>query len=98
MSVAELIHGIWRAKDAGIRGRREEFVAELLWRVPVALMTVATARIYGYLDATTRVRGITILSADLVIASTAIEHGSAVVKADVRHYRLAPRLKIHLVS
>ncbi len=65
ITAAELVHGVWRAVDPGIRTRRESFVEEVFARVPVRSVSLETARTAGRLDALTRATGETVPVADL---------------------------------
>lgn len=94
MTAAELVHGIWGAKQHRIRARREEFVEEVFARIPVRAMSLRTARIAGRIDAECRAKGITLPTADLLIGATALELGFSVATANERHYKLIPRLKV----
>jgi len=94
MTAAELVHGVWRAKDAKVRAWREEFVEEVFARIATHPFTLQTARILGRIDAHTRAKGITIPTADLSIGASALELGFSVLTANVRRYRMIPNLKV----
>ena len=94
MSAVELIHGIWRAQTPGTRAHREELVEEIFARVPVRPVSLKTARIAGEIDAKARAKGVTIPTADLLIGATALEPGFGVATANLRHFRLIPRLRV----
>ena len=94
MSAVELIHGIWRAQTPGTRAHREELVEEIFARVPVRPVSLKTARIAGEIDAKARAKGVTIPTADLLIGATALELGFGVATANLRHFRLIPRLRV----
>lgn len=94
MSALELIHGIWRARTPGTRARRQELVEEIFARVPVRPVSLKTARIAGEIDAKSRAKGVTIPTADLLIGATALELGFGVATANLRHFRLIPRLRV----
>ena len=96
MSAMELLHGIWRAPTPAARAHREELVEEVFARVPVRPVSLKTARIAGEVDAKARAKGITIPTADLLIGATALELGFGVATANVRHFRLIPRLRVRL--
>ena len=98
MSAAELVHGIWRAKSPDIRADREQFVEEIFARVPVRPVSLKTARIAGEIDAKARAKGVTIPTADLLIGATALELGFGVATANLRHFRLIPRLRVRRVD
>ena len=98
MSAVELIHGIWRAQTPGTRARRQELVEEIFARVPVRPVSLKTARIAGEIDAKARAKGVTIPTADLLIGATALELGFGVATANLRHFRLIPRLRIRCLD
>lgn len=98
MTAAELVHGVWRAKAAEIRIRREEFVEEVFARIPVRAMSLRTARLAGRIDAECRSKGITLPTPDLLIGATALELGFGVATANQRHYKLIPRLKVSFLT
>jgi len=97
VTAAELVHGVWRASDASLRARREAFVEEVFARVPARPLGLAVARIVGRIDAEARRKGTTLPMADLWIGATALDLGFAVATANVRHFRLVPRLKVRVV-
>ncbi len=98
MTAAQLVHGVWRAGRPEIRSAREEFVEELFARVPVRPLGLRTARIVGQIDAQCRSKGITLPTADLLIGATALELGFSLATANVRHFRLIPGLRVHLLK
>lgn len=95
MSAAELFHGCWRAPSAAIRARREEFVEAMLAAVPAVPVTLAVARVCGEIDARLSAKGRRIPTSDLLIASTALVRGDAIVTGDRRHFARVPGLKVH---
>lgn len=94
MSAAELVHGIYRAQSPSARAKRQDFVEEVFVRIPVRSVTLQTARIAGELDARLRLKGTTIPTADLLIASTALELSFSVATHNVRHFRLVSKLNV----
>jgi predicted nucleic acid-binding protein len=94
MTAAELVHGLWRANRPDVRARREEFIEEIFARVPVQSMTLRIARIMGHLEATARLAGRSIPTADLIIAATALDLEFAVATANVRHFKSIPGLRV----
>ncbi len=98
MSAAELVHGIWRAKEPAMRAGREQLVEEIFARVPVRPVSLKTARIAGEIDAKARAKGVTIPTADLFIGATALELAFGVATANVRHFRLIPRLRVRRID
>jgi predicted nucleic acid-binding protein len=98
MSAAELFHGCWRADSPSRRARREEFVEAVLAAVPVVPVTLPVARVFGELDARLRAAGQRIPTSDLLIASTALCRGDAIVTGDIRHFDRVPGLVVHRVA
>ncbi|MGH7571958.1 MAG: PIN domain-containing protein [Gemmatimonadota bacterium] len=98
MSAAELFHGCWRADTPARRARREEFVEAILAVIPVASITLAVARLFGQIDARLSGEGRRIPTSDLLIASTALTRGDAIVTGNERHFNRVPGLEVHALS
>ena len=94
LSAAELIHGVWRATTHQARAQREEFVEEILVRIPVQPVSLRIARIMGRIDATARLSGQVIPTADLISGATALDLGFAIATSNVRQFRMLPNLKV----
>ena len=94
MTAAELVHGVWRAETPAIRAQREEFVGEVVARVPVVPVSLRIARIAGQVDALSRAEGKTIPTADLYIGATALNLGFALGTHNLRHFRMIPGLSV----
>jgi tRNA(fMet)-specific endonuclease VapC len=92
VSVIELEHGIWRAKDAAQAERRQKFLDDLFAAVPAYPLTFEIARRAARIDGESRRKGILIPLQDLVIGATALEFDYAVATANVRHFRMIPGL------
>ncbi|MGA3028120.1 MAG: PIN domain-containing protein [Bryobacteraceae bacterium] len=95
VSVIELEHGIWRAKDPAQAARRQQFFNDLFAAVPTYPLTFDIARRAARIDAEAKQKGITIPFQDLVIGATALEFGYEVATANVRHFQLIPNLVVH---
>ena len=94
VGLTELVHGIYRAQTAQIRGRRDSFIRELLNDVEVYPYTKETALLAGKIDGEQQNQGIVIPFGDLLIGATAMEVGYSLLTANVRHFRLIPGLSI----
>ena len=94
VSVMELEHGIWRAKDPGRASRRRQFLEDLIGNVPVYPITTELARKAGQIDAQQQEKGIRIAFQDLLIGVSAIELGYAVGTSNLRHFRMIPNLVV----
>jgi predicted nucleic acid-binding protein len=94
VSVIELEHGIWRAKDAALAERRRKFFDDLFAAVPVYPLTFGIARRAARVDAESKAKGVAIPFQDLAIGVTALEFDYAVATANVRHFKIIPGLVV----
>lgn len=95
MSAGELLHGCWRADTPARRARREEFVEAVLAAIPVVAITLPVMRVFAEIDARLRAAGSRLPTSDLLIASSALARGDAVVTGNVRHFDRVPGLTVH---
>lgn len=93
ITVAELWHGVERATDAH-RAKRERYVQTIVSRLSILPYTDVTAlehaRIWAALEASGKMIGYY----DLIVAATALEHGSAVATFNHRHFSQVRGLKV----
>ncbi|HTA69020.1 MAG TPA: PIN domain-containing protein [Bryobacteraceae bacterium] len=94
VSVIELEHGIWRAKDAVQAERRQKFFDDLFAAVPAYPLTFDIARRAGRIDGEARRTGVVVPFQDLVIGVTAIEFDYAIATHNVRHFQMIPNLLV----
>jgi tRNA(fMet)-specific endonuclease VapC len=94
ISVVELTHGIYRAKNEGDRERRKRFADSAFSAVPVHPVTFEIAQLAGRIDGEQAARGIAIGFEDLVIGATALYLGYDVATHNVKHFKLIPGLRI----
>jgi predicted nucleic acid-binding protein len=95
VTIAELIHGAYRAKTDSDKQRRLTFVGRLCSDVPVHPVTVEMARAVGRrIEGEQGGKGIAIPFEDLVIGVTALQLGFDVATLNVRHFQLIPSLKV----
>jgi predicted nucleic acid-binding protein len=94
VSVIELEHGIWRARDAAQADRRQKFFDDLFAAVPIYPLTFDIARRAARIDAESKRKGTVIPFQDLVIGVTALEFNYAVATANARHFRMIPNLVV----
>jgi predicted nucleic acid-binding protein len=92
--VAELAHGVYRAKTPERRKARRAFLDDLKATVPVYPITTDTAELVGRIGAETAQSGIIILFDDLLIGACALERNYAVATHNQRHFKMIPDLKI----
>ena len=94
VTVAELVHGIYRAKTPEGSRRRRAYIEELVDLIPVHSVTKQSAWLAGQIEGEEAARGNVIPFNDLLIAVAALEQGYAVLTANVRHFRLIPNLVV----
>ncbi len=94
VSVMELEHGVWRAKEPARASRRRHFLEDLIANLPVYPITTELARKAGRIDAEQQAQGISIASQDLLIGVTALDLDYAVVTHNVRHFAMIPNLVV----
>ena len=75
VTVAELVHGIYRAKTPQAAQRRREYIEELVSLVPVHPATKQTAWLVGQIEGQEAAKGNVLPFNDLLIAAAAIEQG-----------------------
>lgn len=98
MSAGELLHGSWRADTPARRARREEFVEAVLSELPVVPISLPIIRVFAEIDARLQASGNKVPTSDLLIASTALHRGDAVVTGNARHFGRIPTLTVHEVA
>lgn len=94
ISVAELVHGIYRADTEERRARRRAFLDDLKAAVPVYPITDNTAELVGKLSGESAAKGVTIPFDDLLIGGCALERGYAVATRNQRHFQKIPGLTL----
>jgi tRNA(fMet)-specific endonuclease VapC len=93
ITIAELWHGVERASSA-YRIERQDYIRTMLSSVKVLPYTETTAlqhaRVWAYLESSGNMIGFY----DLIVAATALEHGSAVATFNQRHFARVRGLKV----
>jgi tRNA(fMet)-specific endonuclease VapC len=93
ITVAELWHGVERA--TGIhRTRRERYLQTFLEVLPIVPYTETTAFEHARIWTAAEASGKMVGFYDLIVAATALEHGSAVATFNKRHFAEIRRLKV----
>ncbi len=90
VTVAELVHGAYRAKTQAQRERRLEFIERLCRDVPVHPVTLEIARLAGRIEGQQEAQGIRFAFEDLIIGVTALHLGYAVMTLNARHFVRIP--------
>ena len=94
ITIVELTHGIYRASTNAHGERRRAFVEELCRSMVVHPITLEIAQLAGKVEGEQAARGISIAFEDLLIGTTALHLGCAVVTLNVRHFQLIPGLSV----
>ena len=94
ITASELIHGVHRAVESGVRSRRSAFVEAILQRFPLLPVDLSTARIHAQLWADLASRGTLVGAHDLWLAATCVCHGLTMATANVRDFDRVPGLSV----
>jgi tRNA(fMet)-specific endonuclease VapC len=94
VTASELLHGLYRAKTAAQRHRRQAFVEGLLAQLPVIAFDLAVARVHASMWADLARRGLAVGERDLMIGATAVAKDYAVATRDERSFPKIPGLRV----
>ena len=94
ITVAELMHGAYRAKEQARQQRRLAFIDRLCMDIPVYPVTLGIARLVGRLEGELANRGFTLAFEDLAVGVTAMQLGFGVATMNRKHYELIPGLNV----
>lgn len=94
ITVAELVHGIYRADTEERRTRRRAFLDDLKAAVPVYPITDNTAELVGKISGESAAKGVIIPFDDLLIGACALERGYEVATRNQRHFQKIPGLTL----
>jgi tRNA(fMet)-specific endonuclease VapC len=94
VTIAELTHGIQRARLDAQRQRQQAFVDEVMVIVKVHAVTAAVAQWAGAISGQAVERGLTLPFEDLLIGATALHLGFEVATHNVRHFEKIPGLVV----
>jgi predicted nucleic acid-binding protein len=94
ITVAELMHGAYRAKEPARQQRRLAFIDRLCMDIPVYPVTLGIARLVSRLEGELANRGFTMAFEDLAVGVTAMQLGFGVATMNRKHYELIPGLNI----
>jgi predicted nucleic acid-binding protein len=98
ISVAELLHGVHRAKSTKRRVKRSAYVEKVIELFPIYHFEISMARIYAELWSELSKSGIQIGAHDLIIGSTALSLGFSVATFNKRHFERIAGLKIEILD
>jgi tRNA(fMet)-specific endonuclease VapC len=94
VTASELLHGLYRARTAAQRHRRQSFIEGLLAQLPVIAFDLVVARVHASLWADLARRGIAVGERDLMIGATGIARDYAVATRDERSFPKIPGLNV----
>jgi len=94
VTLVELTHGIYRAKNDADKRRRYIFTEELRRDVAVIPVTPEIAMLAGRIEGEQAVRGVSIAFEDLLIGVTALHMNYAVATLNLRHFQMIPSLSV----
>jgi tRNA(fMet)-specific endonuclease VapC len=94
VTIAELTHGAYRAKNEADKRRRLAFIDRLCSDFHVHPVSVEIARLVGRVEGEQAAQGIVIAFEDLAIGVTALHLGFDVATLNVRHFKRIPGLGV----
>jgi tRNA(fMet)-specific endonuclease VapC len=94
ITVAELLHGVYRARTVEQRTRRENIIEHWLTDFPVVSFDLPIARVHARLGAHLASRGVIIGAHDLQIAATALALDASLATRDERSFPKIRGLKL----
>jgi tRNA(fMet)-specific endonuclease VapC len=94
ITVAEVVHGIYRARTPEASRRRREYVEELVDLLPLHPITLRTAYLVGQIEGEEAAKGNVLPFNDLLIAAAAIEQDYAVLTLNLRHFEKIPGIQV----
>jgi tRNA(fMet)-specific endonuclease VapC len=94
VTIVELTHGIYRAKNDADRERRQAFSEELRRDLAVQPVTAEIAELAGRIEGEQAERGVSINFEDLLIGATALHLHYAVATLNVRDFQKVPGLSV----
>jgi tRNA(fMet)-specific endonuclease VapC len=94
VTVVELTHGIYRAKNDADRERRRAFTEELFRDMTVHPVTLEIAKLAGKIEGEQAALGVSIAFEDLLIGTTALHFDYSVATLNVRHFLMIPGLSV----
>ncbi len=96
VSASELLHGVHRAGDEGIRARRSAFVESLLASLPLLEIDLPTARAHARLWADLAAKGQLIGAHDMWLAATCLAQGLRIATGNLREFDRVEGLNVEI--
>jgi predicted nucleic acid-binding protein len=94
VTIAELMHGAYRAQDEARKLRRLTFIDRICQELAIYPVTVEIARTVGRIEGQQAVLGFTLAFEDLAIGVTALQLGYEIVTLNEKDFKLVPGLQI----
>ncbi len=94
ITIAELVHGAYRAKTQARQERRLEFIERLSTDMPVHPVSLDIARLAGRIEGQQEAKGIQLAFEDLLIGATALHLDYAVGTLNHRDFERVPGLLV----
>ena len=94
ITASELLFGAHRADSPRRRLEREGFIDSVLQRLPVLPFDLRVARVHAEIWAQLAATGQMIGAHDLIIAATALAHGTSVLTHNLREFQRVPGLVV----
>ena len=94
VTVADLVHGAYRAKTESQRSKRIAFIERLCRRLPAYPFTIHLARTLGRIEGQQSALGNVLAFEDLAIGVTALHLGFDVVTLNRKHFDRIPGLGV----
>jgi predicted nucleic acid-binding protein len=92
VTIAELTHGIYRARSPEQKDARKVFVEDVLASLTTYPLTVPISQLMGRIGGEQAAAGVTIAFPDLAIGATALFLNLPVLTHNTKHFRLIPNL------
>jgi len=94
VTVAELMHGVFRSRSESQKQGRLRFINRLTIDLPVYSLNLAMARTLGRIEGEQGAKGVKIAFQDLAIGVTELHLDFEGATLNVRHFQLIPGLRI----
>jgi tRNA(fMet)-specific endonuclease VapC len=94
ITASELLHGVHRASDAGIKANRLAFVEGILAAIPIIDIDLAVSRLHSQLWSDLSSTGRMIGVHDLWIAATCLAHGYKLTTSNIKEFKRVSGLQI----
>jgi tRNA(fMet)-specific endonuclease VapC len=94
VTVAELVHGVFRARTSEASAHRKAYIEELVALLPVHPITARTGWLAGQIEERESAKGNVVPFSDLLIAVGVIEQGYAVLTGNIRHFEKVPGVTV----